>query len=198
MQGEASTISEAQQEYIRRQATVYGKDPTKKLTSWHTKVNNAAYELALTDPNMLMLPKKELVDAAQKRVRDQGYIFFKGKSRSKHIRDPVLEESPVPKRPKINEEMRSKKIVELKEDVKDLKDRLSYKEKQRNQATQGVNYKLCDQLTEEMSDVKRQLRKVENQLEEWTKRDKKSKWYFQGKKKRENSSSISMGSPPGG
>ena len=76
-------------------------------------MNNAAYELALADPNMLMLPKKELIDAAQKRVREQGYMFVKGKSRSKHTHDQVLEESPVPKRPKINEEMRSKKITEL-------------------------------------------------------------------------------------
>lgn len=60
-----------------------------------------------------------------------------------------------------------------------------------------MNYKLCDQLTEEMSDVKRQLRKVENQLEVWTKKDKKSQWYFKGKKKCRSSSSTNLGSPGG-
>ena len=174
MQGEASEIGETQREYIRKQAMVYGKDPTKKLTPWHEKVNDASYELALNDLNVLLLPKQELIEAAQKKVRDQGYNFIKGKNRSKHIHNPCLEElpSPAPKRPKVNDAIRKKKIAELQEDVKDLKDRLSYKEKQRDQATQAMNYKLCDQLTEEMSDVKRQLRRVENQLEEWTKKEK--------------------------
>ena len=67
MQGEASGISEAQREYIRKQTKVYGKDPTKKLTPWHAKVNNAAYELALSDQNILLLPKQELIEAAQKK-----------------------------------------------------------------------------------------------------------------------------------
>lgn len=199
MQGEASEISETRREYIRKQAMIYGKDPTKKLTPWHEKVNAASYELALNDPNILLLPKQELIEAAQKNVRDQGYNFIKGKSRSRHIHNPGLEElpSPVPKRPKVNEAIRNKKIAEFQEDVKDLRDRLSYKEKQRDQATQAMNYKLCDQLTEEMSDVKRQLRRVENQLEEWIKKEKKSQWYFRGKKKRKSSSSTSIGSPGG-
>ena len=124
---------------------MYGKDPTKKLTPWHEKVNDAAFELALSDQNILLLSKQDLIEAAQKRVRDQGYNFIKGKSHSKHIHNPPdLEElpSPAPKRPKVNEAMRNKKIAELQEDVKDLKDRLSYKEKQRDQATQSMNYKL--------------------------------------------------------
>ena len=55
-----------QREYIHKQAMIYGKDPTKKLTQWHEKVN-ASYELALSDPNDLMLPKQELIQAAQKK-----------------------------------------------------------------------------------------------------------------------------------
>ena len=62
--------------------------------------------------------------------------------------------------------MRSEKIVGLQEDVKNLKDQVSYTERQTDQATQSMNYKLCNQLIEELSDVKRQLRKVEKQLDE--------------------------------
>ena len=64
--------------------------------------------------------------------------------------------------------MRSEKVVGLREDVRNLKNQVSYTEKQRDQATQSMDYKLCDQLTEETSDVKRQLRKVEKQLDERT------------------------------
>ena len=183
-------INERQREYVRKQAMVYGKDPRKKLTPWHTKVNDAAYELALSDPNILLQPRQDLIKAAQNKVREQGYIFVKGKSRSKHTPKPDESSSPPPKRPKINETIRNKKITELQEDVKDLKDRLSYKEKQRDQATQAMNYKLCDQLTEEMTSVKKQLRQVEHELCEWTQKQNKSQWYFQRKKKRSSGTST--------
>ena len=185
-------INERQREYVRRQAMVYGKDPRKKLTPWHTKVNDAAFELAVSDPDILLQPRQELTKAAQQKVREQGYRFVKGKSRSKHTPNPDESSPPPSKRPKVNETIRNKKITELQEDVKDLKDRLSYKEKQRDQATQSMNYKLCDQLTEEMTSVKKQLRQVERELSEWTRKQNKSQWYLQ-RKKNQNSSTSTPG-----
>ena len=169
---------------------VYGKDPRKKLTPWHTKVNDATFELAVSDPDILLQLRQELIKAAQQKVREQGYRFIKGKSRSKHTPNPDESLPPPPKHPKVNETIRNKKITEF-QDVKNLKDRLSYKEKQRDQDTQSVNYKLCDQLTEEIS-VKKQLRQVERELSEWTRKQNKSQWYLQ-RKKNQNSSTSTPG-----
>lgn len=53
-----------------------------------------------------------------------------------------------------------------------------------------MNYKLCDQLTEEMTDVKKKLRQVERESCEWTQKQNKSQWYFQSKKNQRSSTSI--------
>ena len=59
-----------------------------------------------------------------------------------------------------------KKRAEFQEDVKDLKDKVTKRNRGIKQLRLWTIIILCDQLTEEMSDVKRQLRRVENQLEE--------------------------------
>ena len=63
-----------------------------------------------------------------------------------------------------------KHIKQLEEDIKDLSDQLKYKEKRRNQAASSRNYKVCDQLTEEMhATVKKQKRECEEELSLWNK-----------------------------
>lgn len=53
-----------------------------------------------------------------------------------------------------SESLRMKHIKEL-QDIKDLSDGLKYKEKRRDQPASSINYKICDQLTEEMAAVKK-------------------------------------------
>ena len=60
--------------------------------------------------------------------------------------------------------MRTKHISDIEEDLKDLSDRLQYKEKRRNQAEMCRNYKVCDDLTEEMTALKRQKREKLEEL----------------------------------
>lgn len=98
-------------------------------------------------------------------MADEGYAFKKGKSRSKQSH--VQEDAPNPKRQKSSASFRTKHIGELEEDIKDLTDRLQFKEKMRDQATMARNYKLCDQLTEEMSAIKKKKREREQELHMW-------------------------------
>ena len=108
----------------------------------------------------------------------------KGKSRAKGS-----ETESTPKRYKTNESTRAKHISELEEDVADLTDCLKYKEKVREAAILARNYKLCDQITEDMSTIKKRRREFERELGIWKRKQQQGKWY--GRKKLKSKSSTS-------
>ena len=100
-----------------------------------------------------MTSRQKLLDRARDLVREGGYEFKKGKSRSKKLL-PQDTQCAEPKRSKTSEGLRITRIKQLEDDISDFDDRLQFKEKRRQQATNARNYKLCDQLTEEMSEIK--------------------------------------------
>ena len=116
--------------------------------------------LALDTPSLLG-SRQKLLDLARKKVNREGYVYKKGKSRSIQFDD--TSDHSTPKRPKMSENFRVKLIAALEKDIKDFNDRLVLKEKRRNQAR---NYKLCDQLTEEMSSIKRERSRIASTAEE--------------------------------
>ena len=65
--------------YIRMKAKIYGRDPSKKVTNYQQEANDAAAELALNDPNLLLCRQK-LLELARNKVNEGGYHFKKGKS----------------------------------------------------------------------------------------------------------------------
>ena len=76
-------------------------------------MNAAAQEICLKTPSMLT-KRGELQLAAQDAVIQSGYQFKKGRSRSKKLAgDPQL------KRLKMDKDLRTQRIQELKEDIKD-------------------------------------------------------------------------------
>ena len=113
-------------------------------------------------------------------------MFKKGKSRSKQC----MSSPPVMKKPKSSESMRMKRICQLEEDIEDISDQLNFKEKRREQAIFAKNYKLCDQLTDEMSSLKKQKREYQNELVLWKKKQKQANWY-RNKIKEKDERSIS-------
>ncbi len=159
-------------DYVRVEAKIYGRNPTKKVTDYQAEINDAAIELALEDPNLLM-SRQRLLELARTRVRNDGYKFKKGKSRSKQAQC----DAPAPKRAKTSATLRVKHVAELEEDIKDLDDRLNFKEKRRNQATLTRNYKACDQLTEEMASLKKQRREYTEELRLWKRKQQQANWY---------------------
>ena len=70
-------------------------------------MNAAAVELCLRDVSLLN-KRGELLELARKRVADEGYIFKKGRSRSKLYGDSEAETTP--KRPKYDKEMREERL----------------------------------------------------------------------------------------
>ena len=82
-----------------------------------------------------------------------------------------------PKRSKIVEEVRKDRITQLEEELKGYDDRISYKEKRVYAATNIKNFKLCDELTEEIMAIKSKRFSVFNELKELQKKEKRSKSY---------------------
>lgn len=151
---------------------------------YQEEVNRASIDLAIEDPTLLN-SRKTLLKLAREKVNESGYRFKKGKSRSKLYHT----DESTPKRPKISEAIRETRIDELQEDIKDIVDRIGYKEKMRERASMARNYKLCDQLTEEMSELKPKRRLYEKELQEWNRKKGKAEWYrkkIKGKARAQN------------
>ena len=107
-------------------------------------------------------------------MNEGGYQFKKGRSRSKEY-----ETATAPKRPKTTKTVRAKHIQELQEDIEDFNNQLKFKEKRRDQATSSRNYKACDQMTEEMSVLRKRRRECEEELRLWKRKQQQADWYKQ-------------------
>ena len=137
------------------------------------KINEASVGICMENPAMLK-SRARLLDAARDLV-DSSYKFKKGKSRSKRY----LAESntSVPKRRKLSQEFRESRMKEIEDEIKVINERISYKEKRRTMAETVRNYKLCEEVTEEIGDLQKQRNQLEAELKELKKKDNKSSWY---------------------
>ena len=133
------------------------------LTDFQECVNAAAVELALQSPALVHKGNRgELLEVAQKEVAES-YTFKKGKSRSK-MYGSWKDKVPTPKRPKFEREMRDNRVTELNEVIVDLTKRIAIKESRCQQAEIARNYKLCDQLNEDIMELKSEKRQNEKEL----------------------------------
>ena len=134
-------------------------------------------QLCLRNPNLLS-DRHALIEASRKKLDESGYCYKKGKSRSKRLSPDDGGDTSVNKRTKINKEYRLGRIAELQEQIKDKKEQVEYKELRREGAKTIHNYKECDKLTEQISVLKADRRRLELELVGLTKKQKKSDWYF--------------------
>ena len=163
------TVEDHTTDYIQKQAQIYGTKSDKEITPYQKRINEAATEIALQSPDLLS-SRQKLLELVRIKVNESGYMYKKGKSRSKQfISDESL--SSTPKRLKVGEAMRVKRMAELGDD------RVYFKEKRREHASASQNYKLCDQLTEEISAIKCERRERELELNSWKKKQQKAHWY---------------------
>lgn len=109
-------------------------------------MNDDATELCLADVSFLDR-RGELLERARKKVVDDGYVFKKGRSRSKQY--GILETA---RRPKCDKDMREEQLQVIEGEMKHIARMLQFKEKRLSQAEAGRNYKVCEQLTEEIND----------------------------------------------
>ena len=154
-------------------------------------MNEASLQICLANPAILS-DRQELLVACRKRVHDDGYSYKRGKSRSKRLGDTT---ESTPKRKKVSEEYRLRRIDAVQESIQGLTDRIGYKEKRRDAANNMRNYKECDQLTEEISTLKVERRQCETELTELKRKQEKSKYSKAYWRKKSQPSDYSPSSP---
>lgn len=143
-------ITESYKQQIANKSIIYKADK-RKLKEVEKKVNAAAVELCLKDVTLLKR-RGELLEKARKKVAEDGYCFRKGRSRSK-VYDET-DTSSTPKRPKFDKEMREERIRQIQDDLNDLTRVLAFKEKRLLQAEASRNYRVCEEVSEEMMELK--------------------------------------------
>ena len=144
-------FSEEYKQQIRDKAYIYKKTESRDLTEFETRVNMAAGELCLNDISLINR-RGDLLEKARKRVADEGYNFKKGFSRSKVY--GRIETSSTAKRPKYEKEMRDERMKSIEEELQDITRLMQFKEKRLTQAESSKSYKLCEQVTEEIMNLK--------------------------------------------
>lgn len=159
-------------EEIEEQAILFHKPKSE----YHMKVNKAAIDIGKSKPHLVRKGNRgELLDLARKKVADEGYNFKKGHSRSKVFGKGG---SGAPKRQKLDKDMRHQRMDELQEDIQDSTKRISLKEKRVVQAESTRNYKLCDELSEQISELKQYKRQKEKEYALLQKSEKRAVKYM--------------------
>lgn len=148
-----------EEERIKELAVIYKKETSRPLSKHQLAMNKAAQALCLEQPSLLR-KRQTLMDLARDRVIADGFQFVKGKSRSKKSES---EEEPAPKRQKLSQEIRDRKMKELEQDIADLNERLGFKEKRITEKLNVRDYKRCDELKEEVMDLRKKLREAERE-----------------------------------
>ena len=149
-------------------------------------MNEEAQIICEKNPSMLR-SRSAVLEAAWAKV-NESYQFKKGKSRSK-CHGSI--EPSTPKCQKINQSARLPRMKALEEDIKNIAERVSYKEKRRKAAEDTKSYRICDEITEEIASLSHEKRQLTAELNILTRKDQHSKGYYH----RKASASCSSASP---
>ena len=147
------------------------KRPDEELKPFERSVNAAARDLCLKDVSLLNR-RSTLLESARKKVAEEGYTFKKGHSQSKVYGQS---ETSRPKRTKYDEKMREEHIQSIDEELADISRILDFKGKTLSQHEVAKNYRLCEQVTEEMMSMKRRKRELETERNEFVKKSRRAK-----------------------
>ena len=160
-------------------ATIYKKESSRPLSKYQLKMNDAAIHLCLQNPGLLRKKRKVLMDAARDKIIADGFQFAKGKSRSKSLTPEAAE--PKPKRQKLTQDVREKRLKDIEEDMSDLRERIQFKEGRISGYLAISDYKKCDEIKEETIQLKKQLRELEAEKKRLATSSCQSKWHYWNK-----------------
>lgn len=180
-------------EELKQQSRIYGKgicEDSLSLSPYENAINEASYKLAL-DNASLMSNRGKLLEAARKKVYEDGYQYKKKTSRSKSFGIGNTPSTSVSKRPRYSSELRGKRILEVKEDLKQLTTRIQYAEKSQEKFANVQQYDTASSFCKEVSSLKKERRKLQNELSMLEKMDMKSQSYYKAKEKKTGAPSSS-------
>ena len=139
------------------------------VTDYQQKVNSATEKLCVETPSLIR-NRGVLLKRARQSVHESGYLYAKGKSRSKDL-------GTIKTTPNVDRACRLRRLKEL-EDIDSFNKRIMIKEERCKSALAVKNYKLCEQVQEELSYLKQQKKERKRlNVERLNEKGKKHKWY---------------------
>ena len=151
------------------------------LTEYQKRINDASYSLCQGNPSLLLGKKGDILDLARAKVHQDGYVYKKGHSQSKKYQTEAEGGEPAVKRVKVNAEERQRRIAELMDEISELSRKITFKERRIEEATLSRNYRVCDDLAAEVSELKAQRKELNSELAKFQKKAKKAKYYKERK-----------------
>ena len=189
-------------ELIRKYSTIYGQNVNKRkhdgLTSHEENVNEAANQLCLRDPTLLVR-REELLVLARRAVKEGGYVFIHGFSRTKDGKNSLLQKrqrdafdeedlsqlqqvkrsSPAPKL----RERRVERIAELDLLIGENKAEQSMKLAGLEKAQQSGDFSAAYHIQFEMEALGSTLHRLQKEYSALKKKQRRSERYFESKQR---------------
>lgn len=168
---------EVDPEKLREDSVIF-QGEGRPLNSYQHAVNDAALKLCLDDPS-LVKQRGKLVSLEREQVHTEGYQYKKKKSRSKAFGSSASQstESPVAKKPRLSQELRSTRIREVEEDLTELDTRLRYLEKAREKFTTVKQYEHAAEKSKEIMSLRADNKKFQAEMAQLQKSEMRSKKY---------------------
>ena len=86
-------------------------------------------------------------------------------------------ETPKATRSKVSAEVRQQRILALEEDITNISKQLHFKNKRLQQAENIKNYKLCEEINEEIQIVTKQKHELSDELKCFREKERKARWF---------------------
>jgi len=126
--------------------------------NYHRQLNEHAAILAENDPSLLA-NYSVLQQKTRESLVASGYGFKKGRCRSQKVTSNIEDNSnSCPKCAKIDTETRNSRIKEVEEGIRDIDEKISFKEKRRVQAETLRDYRQWDEITERLISLQEKKR----------------------------------------
>ena len=170
--------NELSEEVLKKSSVIF--QGGQKLTDYQKRINDASFSLCQGNPALLLGKKGDILELARAKVHQDGYNYKKGRSRSKK-HQPMAGDEPAVKRVIVNAEQRQHRIAELTEEISELNKRITFKERRIEEATLSRNYRACDDLASEVSELKAQRRELNAELAIFQQKAKKATYYTKRK-----------------
>ncbi|KXJ27527.1 hypothetical protein AC249_AIPGENE7573 [Exaiptasia diaphana] len=153
---------------LEEKSKIYSK---QELTKYQKAINDAAFQLSKMNSSLL-LNRGKLFEESRKKVKDDGYLFAKGKSRAN---DGSRDESSV--RSKINSDDRLKYIDLLQKDIFGKEEQIRYKTHRVEKAKNMKNWELCDTLTAEIAKLRKETFEHKQEMKLLQRKESQAAWY---------------------
>ena len=127
----------------------------------------------------LLAKRGERLERARAALNESGYQYRKGKSRSKQVGSGG---DSTPKRPKFIQEFREQRLADTEEELKTINTSISFKESRIEASSKVKNFKVRDQLSEEIDVLQQRRHVLQNEQKALVKKEKRSKHYREKRK----------------